>query len=529
MPAPAIPPSAPISIPTIDLSVLGSTVQTGGTVTASSPLIDMVQTWNNAAVAFTGLRFNFTDTASNFSSYVLDIKVNNSSVFSVRKDAQAYIFGNAIVSSSISFGGNLSSSADASIITLGAASDIRIVRDAANTLALRNGTAAQQFNLYETYTDAANYGRLILKFSGSVAYIQTDGAGTGSARPLAFYVQGIEPMRLTGTGVSFGSTVTFGTDNAYDIGASGANRPRNVYVGGNIIFGAGGFLFGGGVGIGYNAPGQLNLTSTGLLGWSSTTSQGANDTVLLRDAANTLALRNGTAAQTFNVYNTYTDGANYEALRQIWSGNRFYIQAFAAGTGIVRDISINPATNLYITGNIISTSDNTYDIGASGANRPRNVYVAGYVSSQASGYGFNNSGGASMGMYASGSTLAFAVAATNRIVFQDSGGTNFFTMKDSFLQFSGTTNLFPALKRSTTQIKVRLADDSGDASLTASYVQTVPLTVATLPAAATAGAGARSFVTDATVTMAAGIGTVVVGGGSNKVPVYSDSSSWLVG
>ena len=42
---------------------------------------------------------------------------------------------------------------------------------------------------------------------------------------------------------------------------------------------------------------------------------GTADTILLRDgAANTLALRNGAAAQTFNVYGTYTSGTSYERL-----------------------------------------------------------------------------------------------------------------------------------------------------------------------------------------------------------------------
>lgn len=55
------------------------------------------------------------------------------------------------------------------------------------------------------------------------------------------------------------------------------------------------------------------------------------------------------------------------------------------------------------------------------------------------------------------------------------------------------------------------------------------VTVANLPAAATAGAGARAFVTDANTTIILGIGTTVVGTGSNKVPVYSDGSAWKIG
>jgi len=50
--------------------------------------------------------------------------------------------------------------------------------------------------------------------------------------------------------------------------------------------------------------------------------------------------------------------------------------------------------------------------------------------------------------------------------------------------------------------------------------------VADLPSAADAGVGARAFVTDSSV---ATFGTTVAGGGSNKVPVYSDGVVWKVG
>ena len=54
-------------------------------------------------------------------------------------------------------------------------------------------------------------------------------------------------------------------------------------------------------------------------------------------------------------------------------------------------------------------------------------------------------------------------------------------------------------------------------------------TVTALPSAATAGIGSRAFVSDANATLAAGIGTTVASGGSNKVPVYSDGTNWLIG
>lgn len=54
----------------------------------------------------------------------------------------------------------------------------------------------------------------------------------------------------------------------------------------------------------------------------------------------------------------------------------------------------------------------------------------------------------------------------------------------------------------------------------------VPQLVASLPSAATSGAGARSFVSDASSTAFA---TIVAGGGANVVPVYSDAINWRIG
>lgn len=58
------------------------------------------------------------------------------------------------------------------------------------------------------------------------------------------------------------------------------------------------------------------------------------------------------------------------------------------------------------------------------------------------------------------------------------------------------------------------------------YCVTGSTTVASLPSAATVGAGARAFVTDATSTT---FNAAAAGGGANKVPVFSDGASWKVG
>ncbi len=58
------------------------------------------------------------------------------------------------------------------------------------------------------------------------------------------------------------------------------------------------------------------------------------------------------------------------------------------------------------------------------------------------------------------------------------------------------------------------------------FIKTGSVLVSALPSAATAGAGARMFVTDATATTFA---SAVAGSGGNKVPVVSDGTNWLIG
>lgn len=83
---------------------------------------------------------------------------------------------------------------------------------------------------------------------------------------------------------------------------------------------------------------------------------------------------------------------NYEKATLGWvSGNtRFELNAAKGGSGVLRDIkvggtqvllgsgaSLTDRWKLDANGHVLAVADNTYDIGASGATRPRNLYVAG--------------------------------------------------------------------------------------------------------------------------------------------------------
>lgn len=60
-------------------------------------------------------------------------------------------------------------------------------------------------------------------------------------------------------------------------------------------------------------------------------------------------------------------------------------------------------------------------------------------------------------------------------------------------------------------------------------LRTIPATVGSLTSGLIALQGARGFVTDATLGIIAGLGTTVVGGGANAVPVYYNGTNWIIG
>lgn len=134
-----------------------------------------------------------------------------------------------------------------------------------------------------------------------------------------------------------------------------------------------------------DVEGDFTCTGTYTLGSCIAFTAGTN---LCEDAANVLAQRNGTSAQTLRSYNTFTDASNYERGVFGWAVNALEIGTEAAGTGNGR--ALNLRTNSIqrwqvggTSGHLLAFIDNTYDIGASGATRPRSIYAAGTIFSDA--------------------------------------------------------------------------------------------------------------------------------------------------
>lgn len=198
-----------------------------GTFTTSTPVLDLSQTWNAGGVTFTGMKLNVTDTASASGSRLIDLQVGGvSQIFGTK-------MGAFVTTGSINSGGNMRLTTDAGVYSIGASSDVILNRDAANTLALRNGTAAQTFNVYNTYTDASNGEWGTISWNSNVFRIGTTNNGTGASRAV-YFMQGGNDRWLISTSGHFLANVT----NTYDIGTSTTvAAPRNIYAGSAISAG----------------------------------------------------------------------------------------------------------------------------------------------------------------------------------------------------------------------------------------------------------------------------------------------------
>lgn len=270
------------------------------------------------------------------------------------------------------------------------------------------------------------------------------------------------------------------------------------------------------------APGNsgVMLASGAPVSWASTqNAAGTLDVFLHRDAANTLALRNGTNLQRLNVYATYTDASNYELGSISFTGsNVLSIGTASAGTGSARNMLVgtnavggagapnngalllqgdrvdfyttsgvgNLAWRMSNAGHFIAPTDNTYDIGASGATRPRNFYLAGLFTTAGSISLASNSQ-----VYWAGRSV-FESPADGNILFKNQAQTSF-----GLLQFGGTTSSFPALKRSTTILQARLADDSAFAPLQGSLRTAANATTGLTAGVLAATTNATIVITDA--------------------------------
>jgi len=252
-----------------------------GTLTTDAP-VTISQTWNAGAVAFTALKVNAVSTASASGSLLLDLQVGGVSQFSVGKTGTTAFSNGAVFSIAAGCDFATNNVTRSGAISFGPSSDVVILRDgAANTLALRNGTNAQTFNVYGTYTSGSAYARLAIACDTSGnATLTTQSTGTAGT------------VSINGVPVGLGKG-NVSTNVAIGVSALNANTTgsRNIAIGNesllsvttglaNTAIGAGALRAAATGSIANSAIGDLALTYCATSTYNTAIGQGAGTFVL---------------------------------------------------------------------------------------------------------------------------------------------------------------------------------------------------------------------------------------------------------
>lgn len=443
----------------------------GTTVTASTPVIDAAQTWNASGTTFTGLKFNATDTASASGSLLMDLQKDGGSLFTVGKNLSVSMAGslnmwtgftvgsgtlaaiydvNAVLGSNRFFG--FSSTA---AVTSGIADAALTRRAAAN---LRFGAAdaaapvAQTLSVQSVVAGTSNTAGANLTITGS------QGTGTGAGGSIIFQVA---PAGSSGTAQNALATAWTVDSASRLIGSSGgtAAAPALSLPSDTGLFAPTtailAFSLAGVERARFEAQLGFGLVRDSWLWWSNNQTNSAysnRDLILARDAANTLALRNATAAQAFRVYNTFTSATNFERANIFWDSNVLKIgteKGSAGGTARALELQTDGTTRLTIATDgafTFSGTVNASDVRLGTAGNLRTRYIS-TPTNTVNMFEFEASG--------TTGNLVYAVGATSPI-----------------FRFAGTTSSFPALKRSSASLIVRLADDTANAALESASLKT---------------------------------------------------------
>jgi hypothetical protein len=161
---------------------------TGLTYTITAPLLNMTETWNNSNVLFTGLKANFTDTASNVFSELMDLQTSGVTKFNVGKDGSISANGTIKTGS-----GSLLISSNTQGLAL-RAFGTNITSPANNQIQLGNADAAapvaQTLSVQSVVTGTTDVAGKDFTINGS------RGTGTGQGGSIVFQTA---PFSTTGT------------------------------------------------------------------------------------------------------------------------------------------------------------------------------------------------------------------------------------------------------------------------------------------------------------------------------------------
>ena len=401
---------------------------TGGTITASAPVLDATQTWNSGTAIFTGSTSGtvLTVTAVTSGTIAVGMELTSSGTITL---------GTQIIGLGTGTGGigtyTISVSQSRSSATL---------------------TGIQQFTgLQATITNTnSSAGSLVARLTvGSTNVFEVDGRGFTKVRATT-------------------STATFVPIFEVLRGATSLVRLRDDGDVSAVSFGVG--LSGNAL---INSNG-IGVQSTASIGFGDGAFAGTRDAEWRRDAADTIAQRRTTNAQTYRLYNTFSDAGNHERGFMRWSSNVLQIGTEKAGSGTARGLE------------------------------------------------FQTDGVTRLSCTVAGNTQ---ISALRQLVFESNGrmipqGDGVLTLTNigitgwGRLQFGGTTSSFPALKQSSTTLQVRLADDSAFA----------PFACAGLTLNGDLTASTRNIVTDTTTGTKIGTATDQKLGFFNATPVVQQAA-----
>ena len=201
----------------------------------------------------------------------------------------------------------------------------------------------------------------------------------------------------------------------------------------------------------------------------------------------------------------------------VWATTGQYITGLISATGNITGGNVTLDTssgNVWahdaVLGGVVSATGNV---------RGGNVNTAGLITATGNITGGNilTAGLISAGGTVTGTShLGAVVSVTGNIT-----GGNILTA--GLISATGNVNVGNLINAGLTSVTGNI---TGGNILTAGIVKTTAKTYATLPTAANAGAGARSFITDGNT---ATFGSQVIAGGANAVPVWSNGTNWYVG
>jgi hypothetical protein len=471
-----------------------------GTKTADAPLLNMSQTWNNAAVTFTGLKFNATDTASAAASLLMDLQVGGASRFSVTKGGSVTIpLG---TSAGYGFaGGTVSLYAASNVLNIYSGALVTLVNAASSfgwsdTIISRRGTANLRFGAADAAAPVAQ-----------TLSVQSVVAGTTNTAGANLTITGSQ-----GTGTGAGGSIIFQIAAAGTTGSAQNALVTALTIDSTRLLTAAGNLqiANNGVYIEGTAVGTVRVPGVGgYYGFTTNTSSTSGSTI------DTFITRRGTANLRLGAADV---GANTSTVTiTIAAPGVVTWTSHGLGTGTPVVFTTTGALPTGITSGTtyyaVVVDTNTFQIASSVANAiastPTVITTSGTQSGTHTGTRYNVTQRLS---------VQSVTGVTNRLgadlVITGSQGTG---------TGAGGSITFQTSAAGTTGTAQNALADALTLDSVGSVRVARALTVATLPGTPLAGMIAR--VTDA---LAPTIGTTVAGGGAAYALVNYNGANWTV-